>query len=182
MQIIVRGKNLAVDKPLYDYVVKKVIRVAKYFKNIQEALVELGDLHQKDIAHSQVAHITLWAKGTVLRCGANSGDLYSAIDLVIDKLERQMQKYKEKKIETSHAKRQPKKAFVVAPEQPAQKEGLPQIAEIKRISPKPMTLEEALLEAKVLKVNYFVFRNATTNEFNVLYRLGENRFGLVMPV
>jgi putative sigma-54 modulation protein len=71
---------------------------------------------------------------------------------------------------------------VVAPEQPAQKEGLPQIAEIKRISPKPMTLEEALLEAKVLKVNYFVFRNATTNEFNVLYRLGENRFGLVMPV
>lgn len=178
MQIIVRGKNVAVTPTLHDYAAKKTSRVGKYFQNIQECLVELEVLHQRNISKNQVAHITLWAKGTILRAGEAASDLYSAIDLAFDKLERQIKKYKEKIIDKTHRKKNGQPVIKVISEK-SERRVIPEIAEIKKISPKPMSLEEALLEAKMLNARCFGFKNSETNRFNVIYWLKDNKFGLI---
>ena len=175
MRIIVRGKNIDVTPALRDYVEKKVGKLAKLLDDVTEAMVTLSVERERHIVE-----VTLPVGGRLLRGEMASGDMYASIDLVMDKLEKQVEKYKTKlarKIKNGSV------LDMVAPRsQEKDKNGEPQLVRTKRFPVKPMPVEEALLQMNLLGHDFFVFRNADTEEVNVVYCRKDGNYGLIEPL
>jgi putative sigma-54 modulation protein len=175
VRIIVRGKNIDVTPALRDYVEKKVGKLAKLLDDVTEAVVMLAVERERHIVE-----VTVPVGGRLLRGEMSSGDMYASIDLVMDKLEKQVEKYKTK------LARKIKNGSVldVIPPRPLEKAktGEPQLVRTKRFPVKPMPTEEALLQMNLLGHDFFVFRNADTEEVNVVYRRKDGNYGLIEPL
>ena len=138
--------------------------------------------HNPSINESQVAEATVWTKGPVLRARESSTDMYASIDLVADKLERQVKRYREKRTrrQAEHM------AQHHAPPEPAQVATLPEedeamIVKTKQFNMKPMSDEEALLQLELIGHDFFVFVNAESDEVNVIYKRRDGNYGLIEP-
>ncbi len=172
MNIIVRGKNVEVTDALRDYVAKRVKKLEKYFDNINEVQVTL--LVEKD---NHVVEVTIPLNGFLLRGEENTGDMYSSIDLVVDKLEKQINKFKtrlSKKLKNFGLKDLAVSGDLVDEEEP-------QLMRTKRFAIKPMPIEEAIMQMNLIGHNFFVFSNAETEEVNVIYRRKDGNYGLIEP-
>ncbi|MFQ5803767.1 MAG: ribosome hibernation-promoting factor, HPF/YfiA family [Candidatus Methylomirabilales bacterium] len=171
MQIFLTGRNLEVTEALRRYAEEKVGRLQKYLDKITSAHIVLS--LQK---YRQIAEVTLRVKDLTIRGEESTEDLYSSIDLVMEKLERQLQKYKGKIV--SHGNRSARTQGTVI--SPMEEEG-PRVVKTKRFGMKPMSLDEAILQMDLLGHNFYVFRNDQTDEVNVLYRRHEGNYGLIEP-
>ena len=172
MATIVRGKNLEITPALKDHVEKQEKKVTKYFDN--EVNVQALLSVEKD---RKIAEITLKVDGVVLRGVEANDDMYAAIDLVYDKLVRQIHKYK-----TKIARRMKKGAFNDAlVEGPAVPEETFEVARVKKFAARPMDVEEAILQMNLVGHDFFVFFNAREAATNVLYRRTDGHFGLLQP-
>jgi putative sigma-54 modulation protein len=185
MQYIVRGEHIEVTPALRDYAIKKVGRLEKYFDNTTSfsCYVTL-----RVIRGEQTVEVTIPAPGVILRAEDTHEDMYAAIDLVVEKLERQIRKYKTKI--NRKFRQQGQKIFVDTEPGvlPNQKVGVEddegdtvKIVKTKRFNLKPMDAEEAALQMDMLGHNFFVFNNAETDEINVVYRRKDGRYGLIEP-
>ncbi|MCH4179342.1 MAG: ribosome-associated translation inhibitor RaiA [Megasphaera sp.] len=172
MATIVRGKNLEITAALKDYVLKHEKKVTKYFDNevnVQALLsVEKG---------RKIAEITLKVDGVVLRGVEANEDMYAAIDLVYDKMVRQIHKYK-----TKIARRMKGGTFhdnmvQGAPEPEEEFE----VARVKKFAARPMDVEEAILQMNLVGHDFFVFLNADTEAINVVYKRKHGKYGLITP-
>lgn len=176
MRIIVRGKNIDVTPALRDYVEKKVGKLAKLLDDVTEAVVTLAVERERHIVEVTVPV----GGGRLLRGEMSSGDMYASIDMVMDKLEKQAEKYKTK------LARKMKNGSVLdnvpQPSPPTDREPVPQLVRTKRFPVKPMPVEEALLQMNLLGHDFFVFRNADTEEVNVVYRRKDGNYGLIEPL
>lgn len=171
MQIFLTGRNLEVTEALRRYAEEKVGRLQKYVDKITSAHIVLS--LQK---YRQIAEVTLRVRDLTIRGEESTEDLYSSIDLVMEKLERQLQKYKGKIV--SHGSRGRTHDENMMP--PVEDKGSG-VVKTKRFSIKPMSLDEAILQIDLLGHNFYVFRNAQTDEVNVLYRRHEGNYGLIEP-
>ncbi len=171
MQIFLTGRNLEVTEALRRYAEEKVGRLQKFVDKITSAHIVLS--LQK---YRQIAEVTLRVRDLTIRAEESTEDLYSSIDLVMEKLERQLQKYKGKIV--SHANRGRTQDQNMMPL--VEDEGS-RVVKTKRFSIKPMSLDEAILQIDLLGHNFYVFRNAQTDEVNVLYRRHEGNYGLIEP-
>ncbi|HBT20878.1 MAG TPA: ribosome-associated translation inhibitor RaiA [Peptococcaceae bacterium] len=174
MKIIVRGKNFEVTDALREWVEKKLGKIEKYFndlKEIQVVLVVNRDRHR--------AEVTIPLDGIVLRGEEETGDMYSSVDMVIDKLEKQIKKYKTK-IDRKLKNGSIKDLKVPRGELQAEYEE-PKIVRTKRFAMKPMTVEEAILQMNLVGHNFFVFRNSETDMVNVVYQRKDGNYGLIEP-
>jgi putative sigma-54 modulation protein len=97
-KLAVRGKNIDITPAIKDYVSKKFSKLDKYGQHIVEIVVELHVEKNPRIADNKIVDVNIYANGAVLRATDGSPDMYASIDMVIDKLDRQMKKYEEKKI------------------------------------------------------------------------------------
>ncbi|KJS19061.1 MAG: hypothetical protein VR72_20195 [Clostridiaceae bacterium BRH_c20a] len=175
MKIIVKGKNFEVTPALKEYVEKKVSKIEKYFEGeLREATVTLvveRELHRIEV--------TIPIDGYILRGEEETTDMYNSIDNVVDKLERQVRKYKtriNRKIKTlSVLDLVPNGNFVPDEQQE------PRVVRTKHFALKPMPEEEAILQMDLLGHNFFVFLNAETDEVNVVYRRKDGNYGLIEP-
>lgn len=172
MSIIVRGKNIEITPALKDYVIKRVSKITKYFDSLGEITalltVEKG---------RHIIELTVPINGIMLRGEEATADMYTSIDLVVDKIEKQIERYKTKI--SRRLKGNNFKGELVATNAPDD-DGL-KVVKTKRFPIKPMDLEEAILQMNLINHDFFVFTNAETEEANVLYRRKDGNYGLIEP-
>jgi len=174
MNIIVRGKNIDVTDALREYVEKKVGRLEKLLDHIREAQVSLSAVKGRHIVE-----VTLYINGITMRGEEETNDMYASIDLVTDKLERQIRKYKTK---INRKLRAGGHEVVDTPfDADDVEENKPKIVRTKRFAFKPLPVEEAIMQMNLLGHNFFVFTNAETEKVNVVYQRRNGDYGLIEP-
>lgn len=173
MNVIINGKNIEVTDALQDYAEKKVAKIAKFFE--KSPLGSQVTLSTERGFH--IVEITVQVDGLLLRGEEKTGDMYASIDGAIDKIERQVHKFK-----TRINRRLREENRVVLEPVASQKEQLePQIKRTKRFAVKPMSAEEAVMQMDLLGHDFFVFSNSDTDEVNVVYRRKDGHYGLIEP-
>ncbi|WP_369901837.1 ribosome hibernation-promoting factor, HPF/YfiA family [Bacillus manliponensis] len=178
MKFNIRGENIEVTPALKEYVEKKLGKLERYFDTFPEIKVNL-----KVYSDKQRVEVTIPFPDLLLRAEETNDDMYSAIDLVLDKIERQIRKHKTKVNRKLREKGSPKNLFIL-PEQTAVAvedtvDEEMELVRTKRFDLKPMDVEEAVLQMDMLGHNFFVFTNAATNETNVVYSRKDGKYGLI---
>src|SRR3954464_8372709 len=157
MKLQVTGKNLDVTQPIVDYAERKLTKLAKHLSDSSRVELELAIERKPSISQSQVAEATIWTKGPVLRARESSTDMYASIDLVADKLERQVKRYRNKRTRkgaqhiASHVASPPAEVAPLPDEEDAV------IVKSKVFNMKPMPPEEAMLQLELIGHDFFVF-------------------------
>lgn len=173
MNIIVNGRHLEVTSALKNYAEKKIQRFDRYLSNISEAVVTLS---VEKYRHK--VEVLLKVNGVLIQAEGITGDVYSSIDEVAEKLERQIKKYKEKLV--SHRKSEGKVGAIE--EETATPVDVGRIIKNKRFELKPMSPDEAAMQMELLDKDFFVFTNDNSGDINVIYRRRDGNFGLIEPV
>ena len=172
MNTSVRFKNLEPSDALKTYVREKLDRMEKYFNGPAEANV---DLSIEKFRHS--AEINITGDRLTINGKEETEEMYSAIDMVLDKLEVQIKKNKQK----SRDFRSKAKTGAFANERMADEEaGQPRVR-VRHIEYKPMDVDEVVMQMDLIKDNFLVFTNARTDSVNVLYRQKDGNYGLIQP-
>ncbi|MEW5953765.1 MAG: ribosome-associated translation inhibitor RaiA [Bacillota bacterium] len=170
MKIQVRGRNIEVTDALKEYVEKRLSKLDRFMDGLDEAQVTLKV--EKD---SHRVEVTMPVNGMILRGEETTGDMYASVDLVSEKLEKQVDKYKGKLMRRRQPAGEQKGVFSYLPE-----DG-PQIVKTKRFAIKPMAVDEAVLQMNLLGHSFFVFSNAETEQVNVVYKRKDGNYGLIEP-
>jgi len=172
MKVQVRGRNIEVTDALKDYISKRVGKLDRYIDNLGDAQVTMTV--EKD---SHRIEVTIPVNGMILRGEESTGDMYTSTDLVVEKLEKQIQKHKGKLL-----KRGIRVTNMQKPSTSTEfDEEAPRLVRTKRFAIKPMPVEEAVLQMNLLGHNFFVFSNAETEQVNVVYRRKDGNFGIIEP-
>ncbi len=188
MKLVIQGKNLEITDAIREYVHQKITKAVNHYQQLTtEVDVHLSIARNPRINPKQTAEVTIYANGTVIRAQESSENLYASIDLVADKIARQLRKYKEKRnAKHPHA---PKISEIVE-EQPIVEDlignrtpELPEeVVRTKYFSMPPMTVHEALEQLQLIDHDFYMFCNAETGEMNVIYkRMHHGGYGLILP-
>jgi putative sigma-54 modulation protein len=182
MRLIIQGKNVEITDRLREYVEKKMGRLDRYLPTIDEARVELSTARARSAGDRQVAQLTVRSKGSILRAEEKTSDIFTSIDAVLDKMYRQIARYKGKRHGRGRAAMQGEALPIELEEFEEEEEAGPQrIVRTKRFHLVPMDEEEAIEQMELLGHDFFVFFNASYGEINVLYRRRDGDYGLIQP-
>jgi putative sigma-54 modulation protein len=168
---------MEVTTRLRNYVERKVERLDRYLPWIEEARMDLSVENTKSVDHSQVAQLTVRVKGTFLRAEERTQDMFASIDEVMDKMYRQIARYKGKRQDRWQAA--PGLESLPFEEEEADLEG--EIVRVKRFDVRPMAPEEAIEQMELLGHSFFLFLNADEDAINVVYRRNDGNYGLLQP-
>ena len=173
MKFIISGKNLDVTDGLKAAIEEKIGKLERYFTPETEVHVTLSVEKER-----QKIEITIPMKGNIVRAEQVSDDMYVSIDLVEEVIERQLRKYKNKLVDRQQSAASLSKAFI---EEEIEEDDEIKIIRSKKFGMKPMDPEEACIQMDLLGHNFYVFRNAATDEVNVVFKRKGNTFGLIEP-
>ena len=177
MQLQVKGRNLEVSDAIGDYAREKLGKLERQLHDGARVELELAVERNPSISAHHVAEATVWTKGPVLRARESSTEMRASIDQLVDKLERQITRYREKR-----RRGRPRGDGAAAASMPAgSDEGQRSIVKVKQFSVGPMTPEEAVLQLELVGHDFFVFRNSDSHEVNVVYRRRDGDYGLIEP-
>lgn len=186
MQLTITGKNIEINDTLRSYVERKIGRLDRFLPNVIDGRVELEkDEGARAAGDRQVAQVTLRTKNAVLRAEEASNDIFASIDAVVEKMQRQADRYKNK----HRAKRNETAQQIEAasmqraagePEEELDEEQ-PSVSRVKRFHMIPMDEEEAIAQMELLGHDFYVFFNVNQNQINVLYRRRNGEYGLIQP-
>lgn len=185
MRLQVKGKNVEVNDALRSYAEEKLGKLERQLADPTRVELELSVEHNPSIAENHVAEATIWTKGPVLRAKEASSDMRASIDLLTDKLERQVNRYREKRRlaprreSAAHKHGNGDVPDLVVPEPIPAGDHL--VSKTKRFTMIPMDPEEAALQLELVGHDFFVFRNDRTREINVVYRRSDGTYGLIEP-
>ena len=179
MNYNVRGENIEVTPAIREYVEKKVSKLARYFNEVPEANVNVNLRFNQD--KTSKVEITIPLPQLVLRAEETNADMYAAVDLIVDKLERQIRKHKTK-VNRKFRDKGNVAAFTTSVESSDHHEydeDELEVVRTKHFNLKPMDSEEAILQMNMLGHNFYVFTNAETHRTNVVYKRKDGRYGLI---
>ncbi len=177
MKIIFKGKHIEVTDAMRNYIEKRLNKIERHFDHILEVIVTLSVEKNR-----QIVEATLQASRALIRAEEKTDDMYTSIDKVADKLERQIQKYKEKYFQKPHPSSERKGLVNEGVNvEDSESDKIAKIVRTKRFAIKPMSVEEAAMQMNLLGHNFFVFANDNTNKVNVLYKRKDGNFGLIEP-
>jgi putative sigma-54 modulation protein len=181
MNFNIRGERIEVTEALREYVEKKLGRLERYFEAppTSEVTVTLSVIREK-----QSVEVTIPLTGVLLRAEEKSDDMYASIDLVVDKLERQIRKHKTKanrKVRKEAGFKNLFKDDIVTPAHLIEEEDDYEVVRTKRFTLKPMDIEEAILQMNMVGHNFFVFANSDSSQVNVVYKRADGKYGLIEP-
>lgn len=179
MKYNVRGEKIEVTPAIREYLEKKIAKLGRYFTEAPEANVNVNLKFNQD--KTSKVEVTIPLPNLVLRAEETNTDMYAAIDLITDKLERQIRKHKTKVNRKSREKGQVPLTFVTSENSEAQEadDDDLEVVRTKRFDLKPMDSEEAILQMNLLGHSFYVFNNADTNRTNVVYKRKDGRYGLI---
>jgi ribosomal subunit interface protein len=180
MNYNIRGENIEVTPAIREYVEKKVAKLKRYFDETPEANVNVNLRFNQDKT-SKVEVTIPMLNNLVLRAEETNADMYAAIDLIVDKLERQIRKHKTKVNRKAREKGDIGLTFATAvtTDNDEYAEEELEVVRTKRFDLKPMDNEEAILQMNLLGHSFYVFTNADTNRTNVVYKRKDGRYGLI---
>ena len=172
----VRGENLEITQAIREYVESKVSKLEKYFADSLEANVYANAKVYKN--NKKKIEITVPLKGVTLRAEETNEDLYAAVDLVVDKLERQMRKYKTKINRKGREKGFAEEIILTSELEEAEETTL-DLGKVKQLKVEAMTREEAVFQMELLGHDFFAFLDNTTNEISVVYKRRDTGYGVL---
>ncbi|EGT3615297.1 ribosome-associated translation inhibitor RaiA [Clostridium perfringens] len=174
MKVTVHAKNIELTNALKDSVEKKISKLSKYFEPGVEAKATLSVEKNK-----QIIEVMIPFNGILLRGEESTDDMYKSIDLVEEKIERQIRKQKTR---LSKKNRYDSLRFAhIDPIEELKEEKESTIVKTKRFDVKPMGAEEAVLQMELIGHDFFVFQDADSNQLNVVYRRKDGNYGLIEP-
>jgi putative sigma-54 modulation protein len=187
MQLIVQGKKIQITDRLRTYVEDKVGRLDHYLSTITEARMELTTEKTRSLEDRQVAQLTVRSKGVILRSEERSGDIFTSVDMVMDKMKRQIDRYKRKRRNRYREAPVEFSPDLEMEEEEAEEEAEEEvlgarIVRTKQFRVAPMDPEEAIEQMELLGHSFFVFYNADLGQINVVYRRRGGDYGLIQPV
>lgn len=185
----VRGENIEVTEAIRSYIEKKMDKLTRYFTKVPEATAHINLRVYPD--HTAKVEVTLPLPYLVLRAEETTNDLYGSIDLVVDKLERQLRKYKTKinrKVREKGRKQRELDQSVIYDsdeelllndQEEEKKENTFDIVRTKNLDLKPMDSEEAILQMNMLGHDFFIFEDVESNSVSIVYRRRDGKYGLI---
>lgn len=171
MNVIVKGKNTVVSPALNEYLEKKLVKLTKQFKSVGDVTCLF-----KVERNNHIVEISFPAGSIMLRAEESTKDMYASIDLALEKIERQIHKYK-----TRLAKRKYSNFVEPVPEIEEAPEDELKIIKNKRFQLEPMTAEEAILQMNLINHDFFVYFDPDMNNVNVVYKRKDGKYGLIVP-
>lgn len=188
MKLLIQGNNITVTDAIHDYVEQKLEKAVKHFQNMTTKVdVHLSVERNARINDKHKAEVTVYANGTIIRAQEGSENLYASIDMVSDKIARQLRKYKEKHLyKRTHAQ---VKTSDIVEEEPVTEDlvgdrapELPEeVVRIKYFAMPAMSMEEALEQLQLVDHDFYMFRNKDTDEINVIYARNHGGYGVIQP-
>jgi putative sigma-54 modulation protein len=192
MKLVIHGRNLEVTPAIRDYTETKLTRaIGNFGEMVREADVHLSVARNPRVPQ-QIAEVTMYANGTVIRAQERSENLYASIDLVANKLSRQLNRYRERVQERSHgpvhrsARDEEAGAAALPPPGGSLTDGLEPSVPHRGVRRKyfampAMSLEDALHQLDVIDHDFYVFREADSGQIQVVYRRNHGGFGVIQP-
>ncbi|MDM8520546.1 ribosome-associated translation inhibitor RaiA [Anaerolineales bacterium HSG6] len=191
MQLLLKGKNFVISDRIREYSEKKVSKLDRYLPDIGDIQLEITqEKHSKKNKGGKTRNIvqmTVFSNGTILRAEDRSDGVYTSIDAVVEKIHRQIARFKGKRDNRWKGQKNYRDM----------QEGMPELAEevweelaeeqertivrVKRFPVSPMSTEEAIEQMELLDHDFFVFYNPDTGQINVLYRRTDGDYGLIDP-
>lgn len=183
MEISIQGHNLEITTRLRNYVEKKTARLDRYMPNLNTITVDLTTENTRSAVERQVAQITIRDdRGTILRAEERNSDIFAAIDSVIDKLYRQIERYRGKRKRKYRGRTEEYDLGEPLPiEEPEDEDGEPAIVRTKRFALHPMSADEAIDQMELLGHDFFIFFNTADDAINVIYQRRDGNYGLLQP-
>ena len=178
MRLHVKGKNVVVSDAVREYAEKKLGKLAPQLADQTHVELELAVERNPSIANNHVAEATIWTKGPVLRAREASTDMKASIDLLVDKLERQVQRYRQKR-RHEHDRHGRANGGLAAPVSTPEEGSM--IVKTKQFVLNAMSPEDAIEQLELIGHDFFVFRNAESGEINVVYRRRDGDYGVIEP-
>lgn len=172
MKYNIRGDKMVITEAIKDYAENKLGRLEKYIKDDSVTANVLAKVR----GNSQIVEVTIPTSKFILRSEEENDDLYAAIDLVTDKLERQIRKNKTR---LNKNIKEPVKEFNFDFDIDDDEDSDEKIVKRKNVEMKPMDEEEAILEMELLGHNFFVYKDMDTNKTCVLYKRKDGNYGLI---
>ena len=173
MKITLRGKNIEITEAIEEKVGEKLSKLDKYFivsENVEAKVLV------RTYPYGQKIEVTIPTEYVLLRAEVVDQDLYNAIVLVIDKLEGQIRKYKTR---LNRKSKDNKLAFNLASIEPLEDEEEDVLVKTKTITPKPMDMEEAIMQMELIGHSFFVYRDTETDAISIVYRRNDGDYGLI---
>ncbi|MCR5148589.1 MAG: ribosome-associated translation inhibitor RaiA [Eubacterium sp.] len=175
MNYIISGKNIDVTDGLREAIYDKLGRLQKFFN--EDTNVQVTFSVEKE---RQKIEVTIPMKGHIIRAEQVSDDMYVSIDMVVEIIERQVTRYKKKIIDKEQDAAYFNDRFLEDESEAADEDEI-KIIRSKRFAVKPMYPEDACIQMELLGHNFYVFRNAETDEVNVVYKRKGSTYGLIEP-
>jgi putative sigma-54 modulation protein len=179
VEIIVRGKNVEINQSIQDYVAKKLAKLERFFSRLLDATVNFR------LERGRVkVEVTLTASGVTIRGEEIGPDWRTSFDGVMDKLERQVKRYKERLERRGVLKKEELVAPEALPEMETRtpEKSSDQVVRIKEFVLRPMSVEDAILQMELLGHTFFVFKNLDKDKVQVVYRREDGDYGLIDPI
>jgi putative sigma-54 modulation protein len=176
MQITVIGRHLEATEALKQYATERFQRLEKYMPRNSQASITLSVV--KKVHH--IAEAMIKADGVLIQASEETAEMYSSIDLLYEKIDRRVRKYKEKLTDHKHQTGVAELANA-AQAAPHPEDAIPQIIRTKRFDLKPMTPDEAVMQMELLDKPFFIFTNAGSGHISVIYRRKDGNVGLIEP-
>lgn len=191
MKFVIHGKNIEVTDAIREYVHQKIEKAANHYQNLTTEIdVHLSVASNPRISDSQNAEVTLFVNGSIIRAEESSENLYASIDLVSDKIARQLRKYKEKRQDKTYirtkddlevATDQAVANSLVADRTPALPDEVDEVVRYKYFTMPPMAVKDALEQLDLVDHDFYVFHNSETGQLNVIYERNHGGYGLIQP-
>jgi putative sigma-54 modulation protein len=180
IDVQVYGRNIEVTDRILDYSKKKVAKLDRFLNDIDEARVDLAYIKSaRSASDRQVAQITVRGKGYILRSEERSDDVFTALDSALEKMQRQMERFKGKR-QKGRGDGKPASEVITATPEEETEEDRSLIVRRKKFVLTPMDELEAMEQMKLVgHEDFFVFFNSVTNSVNVLYLRRDGLYGLI---
>jgi putative sigma-54 modulation protein len=179
MDIVVRGRNLAVPPRLRKLAEEKLRKIGRFTHDASRVEVDFSEVRNRRVADNQLCEVTVHLKHHFVRAHAAAVEPETALDLVLDKVDHQVARIKEKRIARSHAGRRHQGSHTDDGEPDADEEDDARIVKTKRFGLKPMGPEEAVLQMELLGHDFFLFTNAENGHAAVIYRRRDGDLGMI---
>jgi putative sigma-54 modulation protein len=176
MRITITGRNIELTDGIKEAVEKKLSKLEKYFTPETDVYVTLSVEKER-----QKIEVTIPVKGNIIRSEQVSSDMYVSIDLVEEVIERQLKKYRTRLVAKQQAAETNFQKEFIEEEHGEDEDESVRIVRTKRFGVKPMYPEDACIQMELSGHDFFVFRNAETDEVNVVYKRKGNTYGLIEP-
>jgi putative sigma-54 modulation protein len=175
MQVSVIGRHIEVTDAIKQYATEKFGKLERYLPKGVQIVITIAVV--KKVHH--IAEAVIKSSGLLIQASEETEEMYSAIDLLVEKIERRVRRYKEKLVDHKHQAAKPGHALSEGASYPEDR--IPQIIRTKRFDLKPMQPEEAVMQMDLLDKEFYLFTNANSGHVNVIYRRRDGNVGLIEP-